>query len=40
MKLDRLRGIGKKDKVLLEWKPVQRSAKNGVCAALSSRKGK
>lgn len=37
MKQDRLRGIGKTDKVLLQWKPLQRSAKV-ECAALSSRK--
>jgi len=38
MKLDRLRAIGKTDKVLLEWKPVQRSAKNGECTTLSSKR--
>ena len=38
MKLDRLRAIGKTDKVLLEWKPVQRSAKNGECATQAKEK--
>lgn len=40
MKLDRLREIGKTDKVLLEWKHVQRSAKYGECATLSSKRKK
>lgn len=40
MRLGRLRAIGKTDKVLLEWKPVQRSAKKWRVRCYSQAKGK
>lgn len=38
MKLDMLRAIGKPNKVQLEWKPVQRSEKWGLCCSFMQKK--